>query len=775
LLKKVNAQIDSNTKFIKANASETTQQAMNIGNYKSALDGVDAALLKFGIDGQQARAVFSGFTSAVNKGSQDISSLAGATAKTNLSLKAFSIALASTGIGLVIVGLTALVSYAKTLDPLMDKLGQTTAALSASFRILGQAVSTLSFDGLGSSMANAAKEAAKLKAAQQELQDLQESQEVTNARASQQYDELILKSRNRTLTEEERISFLKKAEKIENDNFKQRSVIVATERAQAIEAAKIAGSLSDEQVKKLEEKGLAYANYLRNSGIITDAEVDNLKKAELAKIAIDAENTRRLEKNQNAQDKLAEDATKKREKEIQDEQSAAQKRKDIVDKNTELLLNKSKEEIDLFIAQQGFKKKSREEELAFNNSLAEKELKDLELQYQKGKISKTKYETDKLNITNEAARKNTSIVIENAQLELEAELEKNQRILESQGFLSKEQLRIKQEALDSELAAEKEFQGLLLENGAINQQEYNSEIDRINSENKKANKDLALAEQAASQEQSLIDLANKATIEENNFIAKAALEKDRNKILMAQELQAAEKNGADISLIKDKYAKLENDIDFTVVQNKLALISGAFGNISQILGENSKVGKAVGIAQALINTYQGITAELATKTITPFEIGLKIANIATVAKIGFDSVRKITAVKTQTTTTSSEPTFKKPNYATGVIGLRGAGDGTSDNISANLSAGESIINARSTSMFANELSAINQAGGGNGINGSSNILNQNNIDQSASNSQMITAIANAVAIGAEAGTSKGSQDGLRSLITDRKVMSDAKF
>ena len=40
---------------------------------------------------------------------------------------------------------------------------------------------------------------------------------------------------------------------------------------------------------------------------------------------------------------------------------------------------------------------------------------------------------------------------------------------------------------------------------------------------------------------------------------------------------------------------------------------------------------------------------------------------------------------------------------------------------------------------------------------------------------MITAIANAVAIGAEAGTSKGSQDGLRSLITDRKVMSDAKF
>ena len=52
-------------------------------------------------------------------------------------------------------------------------------------------------------------------------------------------------------------------------------------------------------------------------------------------------------------------------------------------------------------------------------------------------------------------------------------------------------------------------------------------------------------------------------------------------------------------------------------------------------------GKAAAIAAATINTYQGITAELATKTITPFEIGLKIANIATIAAIGFKSVKDI--------------------------------------------------------------------------------------------------------------------------------------
>jgi len=50
-------------------------------------------------------------------------------------------------------------------------------------------------------------------------------------------------------------------------------------------------------------------------------------------------------------------------------------------------------------------------------------------------------------------------------------------------------------------------------------------------------------------------------------------------------------------------------------------------------------------AAALINTYQGITAELATKTVTPFEIGLKIANVAIIAATGFKAVKNILSVK----------------------------------------------------------------------------------------------------------------------------------
>ena len=76
-------------------------------------------------------------------------------------------------------------------------------------------------------------------------------------------------------------------------------------------------------------------------------------------------------------------------------------------------------------------------------------------------------------------------------------------------------------------------------------------------------------------------------------------------------------------------------------QQRIALTANTLGNIANLLGQNSKAGKAFAVAQALINTYQGVTAELATKTATPFEFGLKVANIATTVAIGLRSVRDI--------------------------------------------------------------------------------------------------------------------------------------
>ena len=99
---------------------------------------------------------------------------------------------------------------------------------------------------------------------------------------------------------------------------------------------------------------------------------------------------------------------------------------------------------------------------------------------------------------------------------------------------------------------------------------------------------------------------------------------------------------------EEKDEQIKRDAQLNMAKNTL-------GDISSLFGEQTAASKAAAAAAALINTYQGITAELATKTVTPFEIGLKIANIATVAGIGFKSVKDILATTPNNASGGSNP------------------------------------------------------------------------------------------------------------------------
>ena len=103
---------------------------------------------------------------------------------------------------------------------------------------------------------------------------------------------------------------------------------------------------------------------------------------------------------------------------------------------------------------------------------------------------------------------------------------------------------------------------------------------------------------------------------------------------------AAYYNNQILDVTKENKAEEEKD---DAIKNKaqLNMAKSTLGDMASLFDEQSAAGKASAAAAALINTYQGITAELATKTVTPFEIGLKIANIATIAGIGFKSVKDI--------------------------------------------------------------------------------------------------------------------------------------
>jgi len=134
--------------------------------------------------------------------------------------------------------------------------------------------------------------------------------------------------------------------------------------------------------------------------------------------------------------------------------------------------------------------------------------------------------------------------------------------------------------------------------------------------------DKSYRELEVSRDQQLKELEDlKATEEEKDKVKKAYTDK----VIKLDK----EKDKFDKKLLKDKR------------EAQIGMAKSTFEGIAGLLGENSAAGKAAAVSASLINTYQGITAELSTKTVTPFEIGLKIANVATIAGIGFKSVKDI--------------------------------------------------------------------------------------------------------------------------------------
>ena len=135
---------------------------------------------------------------------------------------------------------------------------------------------------------------------------------------------------------------------------------------------------------------------------------------------------------------------------------------------------------------------------------------------------------------------------------------------------------------------------------------------------------------------------------------------NERKALIEQTITDEEEKAAALKLIKDNYdayirssdqaiAEEQKKVDEETQQAKLEMAKKTLSTISKVVGENSKAGKAAAAAAALINTYQGITAELATKTATPFGFALKLANIATTAAIGFKSVKDILKTNPEST------------------------------------------------------------------------------------------------------------------------------
>jgi len=112
-------------------------------------------------------------------------------------------------------------------------------------------------------------------------------------------------------------------------------------------------------------------------------------------------------------------------------------------------------------------------------------------------------------------------------------------------------------------------------------------------------------------------------------------------------LDNAYKNGL---MNQKQYNEATQQLDTAQLQGKVALtkaIADLFGSLSDALGKETKAGKALATAQALINTYLGISEVLRAKNPypEPFGTAVKIASAATIGINGFNTVRSINKVQ----------------------------------------------------------------------------------------------------------------------------------
>jgi len=240
----------------------------------------------------------------------------------------------------IVLAFMGLWKILKSFQPVFDLMEQGMAALEAVFQVIKNTIFALvtgaknlreAFSGLGGRMKQAAVEAANLKKAIQDLEDTTKETEVSNAKLQTSINELILQSKDRTKTEEERIALMDEAMRLEEEQFNQSKSLNDQEVANAEKAIEIKAELTDEELALLQEKGVEYANYLADSGRLTDEEIDKLKEALLKREDINQQHIALSEKTQNrinqAQDDAAAKETKRQDdwKKKQEEKLAADK------------------------------------------------------------------------------------------------------------------------------------------------------------------------------------------------------------------------------------------------------------------------------------------------------------------------------------------------------------------------------------------------------------------------------------------------------------------
>lgn len=221
-------------------------------------------------------------------------------------------------------------------------------------------------------------------------------------------------------------------------------------------------------------------------------------------------------------------------------------------------------------------------------------------------------------------------------------------------------------------------------------------------------------------------------------------EKKRFRQMLNDKVISQDEYNGVITLLEENNARERAEIERILQHQRLSIIGDTLGSISSLLGETTASGKAFGAAQALINTWLGVTDVWRTPSTLPepFATIAKVGSTATVLASGLKAVQNI----------------KKVNV-TG-RGISGGG-------------GASSLGTTSTTYKSD------YAGGAiKGLDGNSKITGyteRETFGGERMTSEMREAVRSGAREGARDGAYSGSQKGFKDLSTDRTIQENAKY
>lgn len=254
-----------------------------------------------------------------------------------------------------------------------------------------------------------------------------------------------------------------------------------------------------------------------------------------------------------------------------------------------------------------------------------------------------------------------------------------------------------------------------LEQGLITQAEF----DNIRYEQQVTFQEKVAAieaeEEAKRREAKAMDLENQRAIEEENITSDFERETLRLEQQYQMEVAAAEKVGADVTLIEAKYAQIREKREKELVNAKLQMTADIAGQISNIMGQESAAGKVFALAQATINTYLGASKAIAQGGIwgvaqAAIVIAAGLKQVASIAKVKEDVPKTNTSVRKY----AKGGQIFGPSHSQGGVTFVGS---NGQRFEAEGGENMYILNRKASSAI-NALSALNMQYGGRSFGGS---------------------------------------------------------